>query len=242
VREPSRTRAGRSDAAPSFPTTLRFVWSQHSLRHLIAAITLTTITMNGIGIWSFSYFVRIHHVDLGQIGPVLGFAYPISAIIGTFAGGDIADRLAKRDIRWRAWVPALGALTCVPVTAALVLARDWPTTLILWAAYGLTAPIWSGPGYGLSLSLVASRMRATQTAIVFLLTNAVGFGLAPMIVGALSDTLAPRFGGQSLRYAMLAIGLVNLWATLHFALAGRRLASDLVRASDADDSAAGARL
>ena len=120
-------------------------------------------------------------------------------------------------------MPALGALACVPVTAALVLAQDWSTTLLLWAAYGVTAPIWSGPGYGLSLSLVEPRMRATQTAILFLLTNLVGFGLAPMIVGMLSDLLAPRFGGESLRYAMLAIGLVNLWAALHFALAGRGL-------------------
>ena len=223
VREPSRVGATVAEHAPSFTQTLRFIAGMPALLHLMAAITLTTMTMNGIGIWSMSYFVRVHHIDLGQIGPVLGFAYPIPAIIGTFAGGVVADRLAIRDERWRAWVPALGALACVPVTAALVLAQDWSTTLLLWAAYGVTAPIWSGPGYGLSLSLVEPRMRATQTAILFLLTNLVGFGLAPMIVGMLSDLLAPRFGGESLRYAMLAIGLVNLWAALHFALAGRGL-------------------
>lgn len=230
VREPARVVPQAVDIAPSFGETLRFIGSQRSLLHLIAAITLTTMTMNGVGIWSMSYFIRVHHVDLSQIGPVLGFAYPIPAIVGTFAGGVAADRLAKRDERWRVWVPALGTLACVPITVALVLARDWPTTLILWAAYGLTAPIWSGPGYGLSVSLVVPRMRAVQTAILFLLTNLIGFGLAPMIVGVLSDQLAPQFGAQSLRYAMLAIGLVNLWAALHFVLAGRGLTQDLERA------------
>jgi MFS family permease len=230
VAEPARPRTGRTARAPSFARTARFIAGQRSLLHLIAAITLTTVTMNGIGIWAMSYFIRIHHIDLGKAGPVLGFAYPIPAIVGTFAGGLIADRLARREQSWRASVCAIGALLCVPVTVALVLARDWPTTLALWCAYGLTAPIWSGPGYALSLSLVAPRMRGTQTAILFLLTNVVGFGLGPVIVGALSDAFTPSFGGESLRFAMLAIGLVNLWAALHFFLAGRGAARDLVRA------------
>jgi hypothetical protein len=69
--------------------------------------------------------------------------------------------------------------------------------------------------------------------IVFLLTNVIGFGLSPLIVGTLSDALAPCLGDQSLRYAMLAIGLVNLWAALHFFLAGRDLERDLKAVADA---------
>jgi len=234
VREPLRPVQVENYAAPTFPQVLRFIAGQDSLLHLIAAITLTTVTMNGIGIWAMSYFIRVHHIDLGEAGPVLGFAYPIPALIGTFAGGAIADRLAVRNQAWRAWVAAAGALACVPVTVALVLARDWPTTLLMWSAYGLTAPIWSGPGYGLAISLVASRMRGTLTSIVFLLTNVVGFGLSPLIVGALSDAFAPRFVGQSLRYAMLTIGLVNLWAALHFYLAGRGVGRGLARVASFD--------
>ncbi len=232
VREPMRPRTTTAGKPASFAGVLRFVASHRSLRHLLTAITLTTVTMNGIGIWAMSYFVRIHHVDLGTVGPVLGFAYPVPAMIGTFVGGVLADRLAQRDQRWRAWVAALGALICVPVTAGLVLAPNWPAALLLWSAYGLTAPIWSGPGYALVLGLVEPGMRATQTAIVFLLTNVIGFGLSPLIVGGLSDALAPRLGDQSLRYAMLAIGFVNLWAALHFFLAGRDVARDLKAIAD----------
>jgi len=77
-------------------------------------------------------------------------------------------------------------------------------------------------------------MRGTLTSIVFLLTNVVGFGLSPLIVGALSDAFAPRFVGQSLRYAMLTIGLVNLWAALHFYLAGRGVGRGLARVASFD--------
>jgi hypothetical protein len=40
------------------------------------------------------------------------------------------------------------------------------------------------------------------------------------------------FGSDGLRYAMLAIGLVNLWAALHFAQAARGLRADLARVAD----------
>ena len=49
------------------------------------------------------------------------------------------------------------------------------------------------------------------------------------MVGIVSDLLAPRFGGESLRYALLVVGLVNVWSALHFFLAGRTLERDLAR-------------
>jgi len=45
----------------------------------------------------------------------------------------------------------------------------------------------------------------------------------------LSDLLAPRFGEDSLRIALLVASGVKLWAALHFFLAGRTLVRDLAR-------------
>jgi hypothetical protein len=43
----------------------------------------------------------------------------------------------------------------------------------------------------------------------------------------MSDSLAPTQGQQSLAYAMAAIGVVNLWASLHYFLAARKYREDL---------------
>jgi hypothetical protein len=51
--------------------------------------------------------------------------------------------------------------------------------------------------------------------------------LGPAIVGWLSDLLQPTRGDQSLAYAMAIIGVVNLWAALHYFLAARRYREDL---------------
>jgi hypothetical protein len=59
--------------------------------------------------------------------------------------------------------------------------------------------------------------------------NMVGFGLAPPVLGALSDAFGQHFGDPSagLRWALLAAGIVYPWTALHFALASRTVAEDL---------------
>ena len=82
-------------------------------------------------------------------------------------------------------------------------------------------------------SLVPLRMRGVASAIVLLIINLIGLGLGPLVVGALSDALAPRFGDESLRYAlMLAVLVVTTWAALHYTLASRTIEADLARAKE----------
>ncbi len=61
--------------------------------------------------------------------------------------------------------------------------------------------------------------------------NIVGMGLGPLLVGALSDALDPRFGVDAIRYSMAIVGLTNLWAALHSVLGARTLRADLKRAT-----------
>jgi hypothetical protein len=57
--------------------------------------------------------------------------------------------------------------------------------------------------------------------------NIIGLGLGPSTIGALSDFLQPDYGVESLRYSLLGVSMLNLWAAMHFYLAGRHLAADL---------------
>ena len=75
--------------------------------------------------------------------------------------------------------------------------------------------------------LVELRMRAVAAAVLLFILNIIGLGLGPQVVGILSDLLAPRFGQDSLRYALLICGLVNIWAAWHYFVAGKLLPADL---------------
>ena len=48
------------------------------------------------------------------------------------------------------------------------------------------------------------------------------------MIGVVSDLLAPTYGDESLRYALLALSFVNIWAAYHYYLAGKTLKQDLV--------------
>jgi MFS family permease len=72
-------------------------------------------------------------------------------------------------------------------------------------------------------------MRALASAVLLFVLNMIGLGLGPVFTGLLSDYLQPRFGDESLRYAMALTALIGAVALLMFYLAARELPGDLAR-------------
>ncbi len=242
MKEPRRGSADGvrgATKAPPLLETLRFIASQRALVHLLMGALLSYVTLAGISSWHFSFFVRSFHVKLNEVGPQLGLAFCLFGLTSNFLSGLIADRLAKRDERWRAWIMALGALASVPLCLGFVWAQDWATTMYLSAAFAGICMFWLSPAYALTQSLVAVRMRSTIAGILFLVANMIGYGIGPPLVGALSDLFAVGSGSDSLRMAFVCTVMLNLWAGLHFFLASRALRKDLAAAQAMDAGTAG---
>jgi hypothetical protein len=55
----------------------------------------------------------------------------------------------------------------------------------------------------------------------------IGLGLGPLLVGVISDHLKPTAGPRSLAYGLVIVGLVNLWAAVHYFRSARTLRADL---------------
>src|SRR5690606_37887289 len=79
----------------------------------------------------------------------------------------------------------------------------------------------SGPLFGTIQSLSPPGMRATAIAVLYLFANLIGMGLGPLAAGLLSDLLAPTFGADSLRYALLILSPGYGWAAWHVWLASK---------------------
>jgi MFS family permease len=234
VREPARLRIGGGadvGKAPPFAETLGFLLRQRSLLHLGAGITLVTIAVNAFGMWMFPFFTRVDHLPPASAGWQISVAtYPGSSI-GMILVGALSDRLARRDERWRVWIPAMMAFACLPAALAAVTAPDPRVGLAftgLWMVMGIS---WFGASYAACQSLVLPRMRATVSAILLLLTTLLGFGLGPLITGKISDLMAPAVGVRSVAYGMVAANILALWGGVHFLLAARRLRQDFAVAA-----------
>ena len=106
----------------------------------------------------------------------------------------------------------------------------WPSrngALAMAVPAVMLGAFFSGPIVAMTQALVRSNMRAVASAVMLFLTNIIGYGLGPLVVGALSDRLTPSVGTTGIRYALLVVVASNLWASVHFFLAARTLLRDL---------------
>ena len=222
-----------SDEQPPFSEVIGLLWSRRSFRHIALGAGLNAFAAYATVNWLASFFIRIHGMNTGELGTWLAFSTGLLGAIGVFAGGVLADRLAPRDKRWYAWLPALIGLIIVPFMASVYLVGNQYFALVLSFVPGLLINVYLGTSIAMSHGMVGLRMRATASAILFLILNIIGLGLGPFSVGMVSDYLEPSMGVDSLRYALLILTpAVTLWSAIHFYLASKTLREDLAAAPD----------
>ena len=238
VKEPVR---GSSENRPDIgnPSQLwhvgRFLMRRASFIHIALGSGLASF--GGYSVASFfpSFLNRTHGLGLAEAGLWLGLIIGIAGGIGYAGGGWVADRLGsiERKVALNGVAVALlvGWLFSIPVmlTDSLV----W--CLVLFVVPTIFSNFYLATTIAQTQSLVGLRMRAVASAYLFFILNAIGLGLGPLTTGYLSDLLVPTFGEESLRYALLFVGVVvSPWAALHYYLAGRHIDQDLARADDAN--------
>jgi predicted MFS family arabinose efflux permease len=81
-----------------------------------------------------------------------------------------------------------------------------------------------GPVYATIQERVAPAMRATTMSIIYVIQNLVGIGFGAVLLGAVSDAFAPRFGVDSLRYAMPVTAILFVLSAVSYAAASRAAA------------------
>ena len=222
-----------SDKPAPFSEVIALLWSRRSFRHMAFGAALNAFAGYGTVNWLASFFIRSHGMTTGELGTWLALSSGLFGAIGVFLGGVVADKLAPRDKRWYVWLPALVGFICVPFMIAVYLIPSRYAALMLAFVPGLLFNVYLGNTIATTHSLVGQRMRATASAILFLILNIIGLGIGPWAIGMLSDYLAPTLGAESLRYAMVyLIPSVMFWSACHFYLASRTLRDDLAAAPD----------
>jgi MFS family permease len=222
-----------SDTQSSFMDVVGLLWSRVSFRHIALASALNAFAGYSTSNWTASFMIRSHGMTTGELGTWLALIMGFGGAIGVFGGGLLADRLASSDRRWYMMLPAFAGFICVPFMAGVYLVDSAYLALTISIVPGLLFNVYLGNAIATTHGLVGLRMRATASAILFLILNIIGLGLGPWSVGILSDVLEPSLGNESLRYAMLyLLPAAMFWSACHFYLASRSLKDDLDAAPD----------
>jgi predicted MFS family arabinose efflux permease len=231
LKEPPRGYADGVQATESMSIkeVLRFLAGCRSYLHLIAVFAIACFGAFGMIQWLPSYYVRSFGMSTATIGFLFGTAYGIGSGIGTVLGGPIADKLLKRDLRWGCWIGLIVYVVSVPFYLGVFFAPTAVISISFYMVAAITGSLVNAPLFGMIQSVVAPRARALASAITMFAASVVGLGAGPFAVGVLSDLFAPRFGDQSLRYALLVMAIIMMWTPFHFWRASKTIQKDIER-------------
>lgn len=226
IREPVRGafETAAVEPAPPLREAIRAIWGHGALRHAILGTMAVAFANYGFLTWTPAFLIRSHGLAVSTVGTYSALVIGISGAVGMLLAGRAADALARRDVRWLAWLPALIVLVNLP-GAVLTLTAPTPLMTFVWMAIpSAMGVMYLGPVLALLQNFTAPRMRAVAGAFFLFVVNLVGLGLGPQVVGILSDLLAPALGTDSLRYGIIAAAFANLLAAWHYRQAARAMA------------------
>ncbi|MGA3293806.1 MAG: MFS transporter [Candidatus Acidiferrales bacterium] len=232
VKEPARGSSEQkkvSTGQQNLRETFRFMLSQRCYMLLLLGFCFTTFTQFGFGTWTAPFLGRIHHLNSAQIGTYIGTVRAIAGLVGTLAGGYLSDRLARKNIRWKIYVSAIGSILAFPGVLLFVFSHSLFWCIVGFAIVSAMSPVHVGPIVAVSHSVVKVGMRAFATSVIYLISELVGLGLGPFLIGVFNDHYRPILGVGVIRYSMSTAAFTTLVGGLLFCVAARFLERDMAR-------------
>lgn len=196
LRDPPR---GLADGAPP-PSTpppplrsvFKFLVKKPTFLLLLTAASLAAVGMSSVTQFMVAFLSRTYQLDVGEASRFYGWINLFAISSGLLLGGHIADFLAKRDQRWRVWVPAIGVFGAAGLYAAAFLAGELWNTAGFLVAGGMSLFTYFPPVVALVQNMATPQMRASAAALFGLVFTTAGPGMGPLLLGLLSDAFAQR--------------------------------------------------
>jgi len=232
IREPRRGCAEHTSVDTtvySVAATVRVILLRRSFLAYAAGLGLFSFSGNAFETWTPVYLMRIYHMGTGAIGTWTGVIESIGGILGTLAGGLLADRLGARDVRWYLWMPACGAAAMIPAMFVF-LHTDKGLMFFFYFVTIVCSASYMAPMVAITQRVMPVHTRAVSTALLYLVLNLIGPGLGPVAAGVLNDMLASAYGAEAVRLS-LTVTLVGAACGVVLTLyAAKHLRSDLALA------------
>lgn len=235
---------------PTFGRTLRHLTALPTFRNVVVGNTLVAGFSTAMTAFEASYLLRgPFGVTLTDVALIKAGLLAVGSISGVVLGGVLSDRLGRRSDSYRLLVPAVSCLIGAMAHFLSFMGND----LMWFVAFALVAQVCSlmfmGPSFAAVHNMCEPRMRATAIAIVFFCATFFGTGLAPVLLGSISDIAAAQIAPlewatcqaapamsdsarcmhlsfEGLRVAMIVGSLGLIWPAIHYARAARTFPQD----------------
>ena len=208
-----------------FVVALRTIMAVPGIGWLALGYGASNMMLACLPVWAPAFLLRSHNVQLAEVGALVGPPAVIGGIAGGVLAGIVATRLIQRSgNRWAGLiVPIIALPLAAPAFALFLFAPSLPLVLLGIATMNFLLASSLGPCVALAVSMVAGTQRGVTSTLMLIVQNLMAFAMGPLLIGIVSDALAPTYGGESLRYALALMLAAPLAASLMLWLARRRI-------------------
>lgn len=223
LRDPRVLRKEPLPPPPVLSLVLRRLLTRHSFILVMLGCGLLSFTNYASMAFAASFYLRTHETQLNMLSASMGLE-PIAIIgiglgllggtggaLGAITGGYLGNRFGKGNARWLVFIPAAGSALCAAGYFAMFSIPDALVSLCIFFIAGFFSMMWSGPGTLVMQRLAEPPTRATALAVNLFVNSAVGLGLGPLVIGALSDYFSVTLGeAEGLQRALLLAPIAGL--------------------------------
>jgi predicted MFS family arabinose efflux permease len=180
------------------------------------ATALTNLALFGVVTWFAPMMIRVHGMQVADIGGLAGGSLMIGGLLGLVGGGWLGDRVSQKDPGGGKLSVCMGAvLLAAPCAIIFALTESVPLATLFWAlAYTFgVAPI--GNATAILQQLMPGPMRGLASALYLFVINIIGTGFGATVVALVTDAFFPASDG--VRYSLAIVTpVVYLLAALCF--------------------------
>ncbi|GGD94157.1 MFS transporter [Tsuneonella deserti] len=205
------------------------IFGSRAMVLLLTAASFAAFLSYGKATWATIYFQRTYGLSPGQVGLYFGFVNGAAGILGTWAGGKIADHFGATNRRHVLTAPAVGMALVAPLAILGYAMADWRVALAVLFVPTFLGSLYYGPTYSSVQGLITPSARAMAAAVLLFFQNLIGLGLGPLLFGMLSDAIKPTFGADSVRWVLYLGSLMSLIPAFFFWRCSLRLNEELDR-------------
>ncbi|MDQ6661324.1 MAG: MFS transporter, partial [Chloroflexota bacterium] len=148
---------------------------------LLIALICSFFTIGGTSFWLPKYIGGTFHLSVSRAGTVSGLILVCGGLIGTVAGGWLADLVQRYRPEGRLLIAALGFLIGAPLVLFALLTQTLPLFIVEFIFAATFLSFCTGPLNAVIQDVITPEVRATAIGLSLLLAHLLGDAASPSI-------------------------------------------------------------
>ena len=192
----------------SYMATLRALATNQAYVLAVLGYAAYSFAVGGLSFWMPIYLNRELGLTLARADILVGAVTVVAGILGTFAGGYIADLLARRMRQGYLYLSGVSMLLAIPAAWVALTSRTPGVYISALFVAEFLVFLSTGPINVVLVSVVPVAIRATAMAVSIFAIHMLGDAFAPFIIGAASDQAGLGRAVLIMPFAIAVSGLI----------------------------------